>query len=162
MRLPPEMTHEFVDAVRAAAARDEVRRAVGHLYTAVQDAIDLRRPVCNASGRCCKFDDFGHRLFITTMELSAFLAEFNGPPASIIGEVSANGCPFQMNGLCAVHAIRPFGCRIFFCDKTAETWQQDQYGRFHSELKRLHEVLDVPYFYVEWREALKAMKEGTA
>jgi hypothetical protein len=58
--------------------------------------------------------------------------------------------------LCGVHAIRPFGCRIFFCDPTAGDWQQQQYELFHAELKKLHERFDVPYFYVEWRFALNA------
>jgi Fe-S-cluster containining protein len=150
MKLPPEMRAPFADAVRIAAGRGEVRRAVGHLYTAVQDAIDLRRPICNASGRCCRFDEFGHRLFVTTIELAAFLGQLSRP----IDALPLDGCPFQIDGLCSVHTIRPFGCRIFFCDETAADWQQEQYARFHAELKRLHAALGVDYYYVEWREAL--------
>jgi hypothetical protein len=56
-----------------------------------------------------------------------------------------------------VHRIRPFGCRIFFCDPTAQEWQSERYEVFHAELKRLHEALGVPYFYIEWREALRAL-----
>ncbi|MGH7214404.1 MAG: hypothetical protein ACREIT_06545, partial [Tepidisphaeraceae bacterium] len=76
------------------------------------------------------------------------------------GRGGQSGCPFQLDKLCTVHAIRPFGCRIFFCDSTATQWQQEQYERFHAELKRLHEQLDVPYFYVEWRQALRALGVG--
>jgi Fe-S-cluster containining protein len=191
MKLPPEMREPFAAAVRAAAERGEVRRAVEHLYTAVQDALDLRRPVCNASGRCCRFDEFGHRLFVTTIELGAFLgnlpaarlgplsrvpgrrdqpaapspayaAERDGAKGQLLAvdeipEMPPGGCPFQIDGLCSVHTIRPFGCRIFFCDETAADWQQEQYARFHAELKRLHAVLGVDYYYVEWREALGAL-----
>jgi Fe-S-cluster containining protein len=68
---------------------------------------------------------------------------------------SATGCRFQEHNLCTVHTIRPFGCRMFFCDATSTEWQHQQYERFHADLKRLHETLSVPYFYVEWRQALR-------
>jgi len=70
---------------------------------------------------------------------------------------NGTGCPYQISGLCDVHPIRPFGCRIFFCDSTSTDWQHEQYERFHAELKALHETLGVPYFYLEWREALAAL-----
>jgi Fe-S-cluster containining protein len=93
-------------------------------------------------------------LFVTTMELAAFSAArgFADPPTPI-----GAGCPFQHDKLCTVHTIRPFGCRIFFCDETSTDWQRQQYESFHAELKRLHERLGVPYFYVEWRQALRAV-----
>ena len=141
------------DAVMQAATRPEVRDALARVYADLQREIDVRKPVCNASGRCCRFEEFGHRLYVTTIELAAFVAEltdrsFNANPG---------GCPFQVDGLCSVHAIRPFGCRVFFCDATSDQWQHQQYERFHGELKRLHEKLAVPYLYVEWREALGAL-----
>jgi hypothetical protein len=55
-----------------------------------------------------------------------------------------------------VHGFRPFGCRVFFCDPTATQWQQEQYEQFHGKMRKLHDELGVPYFYVEWRAGLKA------
>ncbi|HZZ44771.1 MAG TPA: hypothetical protein VFE58_17675, partial [Tepidisphaeraceae bacterium] len=66
-------------------------------------------------------------------------------------------CPFQEGGLCSVHGIRPFGCRVFFCDETSTEWQREQYEELHGELKKLHEELGVAYFYVEWRAALAVL-----
>ena len=149
---------ELRDAVRAAAARADVRDAVANVYRALQEQIELRRPVCATSGRCCRFDAFGHRLFVTTMELAAFSADL-GAGASVCETASGDpgACPFQRDKLCTVHTIRPFGCRVFFCDETSTEWQRRQYESFHAELKRLHERLGVPYFYVEWRQALRAV-----
>ena len=149
---------ELRDAVRAAAPRADVRDAVANVYRALQEQIELRRPVCATSGRCCRFDEFGHRLFVTTMELAAFSADL-GAGASVRETASGDpgACPFQRDKLCTVHAIRPFGCRVFFCDETSTDWQRHQYESFHAELKRLHERLAVPYFYVEWRAALRAV-----
>ena len=150
------------EAVEAAAGRTEVRDAVAGVYTDLQREIETRRPVCKTSGRCCRFEEFGHRLYVTTMELAAFCHDLAysrplaSPPASDV-PWDGSGCPFQVGGLCSVHAIRPFGCRIFFCDATATGWQNEQYERFHTRLKRLHEELAVPYFYVEWRLALRTL-----
>jgi Fe-S-cluster containining protein len=139
-------------AVYGARRRDDVRLAVDCLYQQLQDAIELRRPVCATSGRCCRFEEFGHRLFVTTMELAAFCGSL--APETDTSGWDGTGCPFQRGRLCQVHAIRPFGCRVFFCDASSTGWQNEQYERFQSRLKRLHDDLNVPYFYVEWREAL--------
>lgn len=107
------------------------------------------------SGRCCRFDEFGHRLYVTTLELATFLHDV-AVRQSAAGW-GGSGCPFQRDKLCTVHTIRPFGCRIFFCDASSTAWQNAMYERFHSELKSLHDQLDVPYFYVEWRQALESL-----
>src|SRR5687767_12870665 len=140
------------DDVLHASTRPEIRDAVARVYADLQREIHARKPVCNASGRCCRFEEFGHRLYVTTIELAAFVAELRADRSV---DPNPGGCPFQVNGLCSVHLIRPFGCRVFFCDATSDDWQHEQYERFHGELKRLHEVLGVPYQYVEWRDALR-------
>jgi Fe-S-cluster containining protein len=140
-------------AVASAAAREDVRAAVADVYARLQGEIDARKPVCQTSGRCCRFDEFGHRLYVTTMELAAFVSQLDREAERSV----TSDCPFQIAGLCSVHAIRPFGCRIFFCDSTAEQWQNEQYEGFHGELKRLHEQLGVEYAYVEWRAALREL-----
>jgi len=143
-----------------AAARPDVREAVADLYGAVQREIDPRRPLCVISGRCCRFEEYGHRLFVTTMELATFVHELHQSSVDRVAQMAewdGSGCPFQVNKLCGVHAFRPFGCRMFFCDATSTQWQNEQYERFHTELKELHKRLDVPYVYVEWREALREL-----
>ena len=150
----------LAEAVRAAAGRAEVREAVEAVYRDVAAAVAERRPLCVISGRCCRFEDYGHRLYVTTVEMAAFLhgLEESGPSGTPLnGEWDGTGCPFQVGKLCGVHAIRPFGCRIYFCDATSTAWQQEAYEAFHGRLKQLHESLGVPYFYVEWRSALGAV-----
>jgi Fe-S-cluster containining protein len=147
------------NAVGGAAVRGDVREAVEAVYRDLAAEVEKRRPVCVISGRCCRFEEYGHRLYVTTLELAAFqhgLAE-SGRGAALAESVRAwdgRGCPFQVAKLCGAHAIRPFGCRVFFCDETSTQWQQEAYEAFHGRLKRLHEELAVPYFYVEWRAAL--------
>jgi Fe-S-cluster containining protein len=140
--------------VRDASRRPEVLAAVRTFYDDVQKSIDARRPVCAVSGRCCRFEEFGHRLYVTTIELAHFVRSHAG---DVVNAWDGTGCPFQRAKLCTVHTIRPFGCRMFFCDATSTQWQNDAYERFHARLKGLHEELNVPYFYVEWRVALRAL-----
>jgi Fe-S-cluster containining protein len=146
------MEPSFIEAVRTASKRHDVIDAVHALYARVTAEIDVRRPKCEMSGRCCNFETYGHRLYLTTVELAAFLHDL--PATQLPQTIPQAGCPFQLGKLCTVHPIRPFGCRIFFCDPTATEWQQSAYERFHAELKQLHEALDVPYAYMEWRTVL--------
>lgn len=143
-------------SVRQASQRPEVLRAVDALYAQVQSEIDRRRPVCAISGRCCRFEEYGHRLYVTTIELARFVHDLDivAPRETWDGA----GCPFQRSRLCTVHALRPFGCRMFFCDPTSTDWQNAAYERFHAELKQFHERFNVPYFYVEWREAIRMLQ----
>jgi Fe-S-cluster containining protein len=147
---------DFFREVYAAAGRSEVRAAVESIYTDLQHKIDTRKPICSTSGRCCRFEEFGHRLYVTTMELATFVYGLEmSPPKPQLWD--GTGCPFQIQGLCSAHPIRPFGCRIFFCDSTSTAWQHEQYEYFHAQLKSLHGSLDVPYRYLEWRGALSSL-----
>lgn len=150
-------------AVRLAAGRGDVVAAVQDIYRRLQKEVDERKPLCVASGRCCHFDEYGHRLYVTTIELAVFVASVDGTAREIVSPVHKKslpqlgqreaGCRFQIDNLCMVHSIRPFGCRIFYCDPAAELWQREQYELFHREIQQLHERFEIPYFYIEWRDA---------
>jgi Fe-S-cluster containining protein len=144
---------EARNAIHSASHRPDVRAAVTQIYQDLQTQIDLRRPLCILSGRCCHFEEFGHRLYVTTLELATFLHDLQQQNLPVPSP-NPGGCPFQQNKLCSVHQIRPFGCRLFFCDSTSTDWQHEQYQLFHTRLRQLHQDLAVPYFYLEWRQAL--------
>jgi hypothetical protein len=146
--------NQIASAVKDASQRAEVRQAVDQLYEELGAEIERRRPVCVMSGRCCHFEEYGHRLFVTTMELATFAHQYLPIQR---GDWDGKGCRFQVGKLCGVHAHRPMGCRLFFCDPTATLWQQEQYEKFHGQLKRLHEQFEVPYAYLEWRAALEVL-----
>ena len=160
LTLTPEQSAELAMAVNAAMNRPELAPAIDDVYQSVQREIDERRPACAMSGRCCHFEAYGHRLFVSTIELAVFAARAAAARRTA-APWNGLGCPFQVGGLCGAHAIRPFGCRIYFCDPTAQQWQQDCYERHHALIKSLHERLDVPYYYVEWRAGLRAIGLGS-
>ena len=71
----------------------------------------------------------------------------------------AASCPYQVDGACSVHTVRPMGCRVFFCQAGQEAWQRDLYERMLGELRRLHERFALPYRYAEWRGLLAEWTE---
>ncbi len=154
------MEKSLRECVEEAVGRPDVSAAVLGIYTELAKQIEVRRPICVMSGKCCRFEDYGHRLYVTTMELAAFVAGLRAGKSDedvsrLMAEWDGLGCPFQVAKMCGVHAIRPFGCRVFFCDSTATQWQHDQYERFHGRLRELHDELGVGYWYVEWRAGLR-------
>ena len=153
-----KLTDEQKAALAAAlpTVPDDARASLRSIYDRFEAERALRQPRCDRSGACCRFEAFGHRLFVTTIELAAFEPAI--PPRA---DFDGTGCPYQVDGLCAAHAVRPFGCRAFFCDRSSDDWQQTQYERFHAELRELHERFGVPYAYVEWREGLEATGQAT-
>jgi Fe-S-cluster containining protein len=136
----------------------EVLDAVEKLHGEAAAAIRQVGPRCEMSGRCCRFEEYGHRLFITTAELAAFAMRLRElPDRDVLTQPpDGGGCRFQLDRICAVHQIRPLGCRLFFCDRTTEPRLQQVYEQFHSAIRNLHDRLGIPYRYVEWREGLSA------
>ncbi|MEM7625266.1 MAG: hypothetical protein AAF333_06530 [Planctomycetota bacterium] len=145
-----------------AAGRPPVDVALRGLYAEIDAAVAARGPTCWTSGRCCKFDDFGHRLYVTGLEIAWFLRQVqttpvNPEPASETSGVRLpqfaehpGACPYQVDGLCSTHTVRPLGCRIFFCQQGTEAWQQDLYEEFLRRLRFLHDEHGLEYRYMDW------------
>jgi len=153
-----------------AAARDpEIARELERVFEATSAAIEARGPACWASGRCCNFDKTGHRLYVTGIEaayaLSRLPAERSIGSSDIERAVVGGGCPFQVANLCEIHALKPLGCRVYFCDRSAQQWQQELSELMLARIRALHERFKLPYAYGEWREllaiVLEAMPRGT-
>ncbi len=156
IRLDQDQQQILREAVGRPVDRAAVLAELDGLYGAFQSLVDERKPRCDQSGRCCRFDAYGHLLFVTPIELIGFRERLSTPLGPWDGSPMP-GCTFLLEGLCSVHPARPFGCRVYFCDPTATDWQREQYETFHDQIKNLHARFDVPYLYVEWREALKAL-----
>jgi hypothetical protein len=71
------------------------------LYAALDAEIAAAAPVCELSGRCCRFLEYGHTLFLSQPE-AALLRETPFPPGAVIDEAS---CPYQVGGLCTARPI---------------------------------------------------------
>jgi len=149
-------------AWRTAAEDPAIDAAIRGVYADLAAETERRAPVCEQSGRCCRFDAYGHLLFVTGLEVAWFLR--HAPEAArprdtgtiALPQARPPGCVYQVDGRCTAHATRPLGCRVYFCQPGTEAWQQDVYERLLDDLRRLHREHGLPYRYVEWREALAA------
>ena len=63
---------------------EHVRGQVLELYREVDEAVAAAGPVCVASGRCCRFKEYGHVLFLSNLEADVLLAE--GSPLGAAGD----------------------------------------------------------------------------
>ncbi|GAB4186004.1 MAG: hypothetical protein Kow00105_00430 [Phycisphaeraceae bacterium] len=156
-----------------ATGRDEVSSCLRQCLDRIDREVAEAGWVCQQSGRCCRFESFGHRLYMTGLEIAWFrrrLAEGGMPerdadPHHVVVSLpqlseSPDGCPYQIDGRCSVHVIRPFACRVFFCQQGSEVWQSARYEAFQTEIKRLHEQYNLPYRYMEWRHGLREAEKA--
>lgn len=122
---------------------DPLRSGLAGLYAALAADIQAAAPVCELSGRCCRFKEYGHTLFLSRVEADHLL-EDGLPPDAIVDEAC---CPFQVNGLCTARDRRPLGCRIYFCDPAYAGQGETLSERYIGQLKRLHESTGAPWEY---------------
>jgi hypothetical protein len=114
------------------------------LYVEVDRDVAAAGPVCVASGRCCRFKEFGHTLFLSNLEADVLLSRapaFEGP-------VTTDFCPFQDGNLCTARQPRPLACRIYYCDPAYQDKSRELSEKYLSRLKQL--ALENQ---IEWRYA---------
>jgi hypothetical protein len=123
---------------------EDMRRQVLELYREVDREVAQAGAVCVASGRCCRFKEYGHVLFLSNLEAEVLLASaprYEKPAAS-------DFCPFQKDNLCTAREPRPLGCRVYYCDPS----YQETAGRITEKyLQRLKDLADA--HGLEWRYA---------
>ena len=70
--------------------------------------------------------------------------------------IERGDCPFLHGTLCGVHAVKPTGCRLYFCDASARDWQEELSERTVAMIRELHVAEGLEYRYGEWRRMLGA------
>lgn len=153
------------------------------LYAELNDEITTLAPTCWNKGDCCRFGAYGHRLYVTTLELMYFAARLHapGPPSAgstvphepgrslpvlagaslemFASAFEADRCPYATGGRCQAREARPLGCRIFYCDPGAQSWQGPVTERYLARLRTLHEQFEVPYYYADWMKMLRGLAD---
>jgi hypothetical protein len=119
------------------------RSQVLELYKEVDRDVSAAGPVCVASGKCCRFTEYGHVLFLSNLEADVLLA---AAPA-YDKPVSADFCPFQKENLCTAREPRPLGCRVYYCDPNYQETSRGITEKYLLKLKQLAETSGVPWEY---------------
>lgn len=115
------------------------------IYDALAEDLARLAPVCDLSGRCCRFKEYGHRLYLSRTEAELLLSE--GLPEG--ATISEEGCPFQIGLLCTAREKRPFGCRVYYCDPQYAGQAEMLSEKYLAELRALHVESGAPWEYGE-------------
>ena len=105
---------------------------------------------CKACGKCCDFDSFNHRLFVTPPEIIYLAAKLD---ADKIKPMPTNRCPYNIDGKCSVYKYRFAGCRIFCC-KADQDFQSELSESVLKEFKSLCRQFRLSYRYNDLATAL--------
>jgi Fe-S-cluster containining protein len=130
----------------------DLRRAVLQLYADADRDVAAAGPVCIASGRCCRFAEYGHTLFVSNLEADVLLAS---APAYESEAVTAAFCPFQKGNLCTAREQRPLGCRVYYCDPNYQETCNEISERYLTRLKQLADEQGVAWLYAPLHRFLK-------
>jgi hypothetical protein len=133
----------------------EVRREVKALYEALDLAVAASGPVCRLSGRCCRFQEYGHTLFLSAPEAVVLVADAPRP----VGPID-NGqtCPWQdAHGGCTAREARPLGCRVYYCDPEFQSRAAELSELYLSRLKRLAQRHGWPWNYAPLHRHLRSL-----
>jgi hypothetical protein len=165
---------ELARAVAMCAADAGFLTGLEQILLQADRAAVERRLECRQCGNCCRFEQFGHRLYVTAGELALMLhlapdrvsepigkirpwGIFDNPQSAIRNGSRAKPaslCPHQDQARCLARAGRTLGCRLFFCAPSAHAWFCDAYESFHQQIKLLHAAHGLPYVYAELAAAL--------
>jgi len=157
---PP--SDEWIDQWAVAAARVDVDNSLGSLHAHIDDVTQLHRPICVASGRCCRFGEHGHLLAVTGLE-AVWTLQRTG--RSLGADEAARAlsratCAFLVDNMCSIHGTRPTGCRTYHCDRSARIWQEPLAESVHDAVRTLHTDMGVPYLLAEWTWLLHAIEHA--
>jgi len=124
---------------------DQLREEVLAIYQELDREIASRGPVCQLSGRCCRFAEYDHTLFLSQIELEVLLADAP-PPSRPLDEGLT--CPWQdPQGHCTARNARPLGCRVYYCDPNYEGQATEISEEYLARLKQLTLELEQPWNY---------------
>ena len=147
------------DAERQGEPGSAWRRAYPQLQSLYEElAREVARlgPVCAASGRCCRFREYGHVLFLTALERE-YLLENAPAPARELDDGAT--CPWQdANRLCTAREGRPLSCRVYYCDPSYQAAGEELGEAFLGKLKQLIRDHDLPWNYARLHEHLKSVE----
>lgn len=136
--------------------RQQIRSEVKALYREVNEAVAAAGPICIASGRCCRFQEFGHVLYLSQLEADVLLE--SAPPYE--APVTGAFCPFQKDKLCTAREPRPLGCRVYYCDPTYQERSQEITETFLARLKGIAHEHGLEWKYAPLHHFLNHPKEA--
>ncbi|MBW8039816.1 MAG: hypothetical protein FVQ85_07435 [Planctomycetes bacterium] len=107
---------------------------------------------CDGCGKCCDFEAFDHRLFVTPPELMYLAANIGGEN---VQPMTRSRCPYNIAGKCTVYEYRFASCRIFCCKGDVD-FQSRLSELALKKFKSICIELEIPYRYTDLASALNS------
>ncbi len=127
--------------------KPDILHAVAEVYDWLDEQNTARTP-CDQCGKCCDFEAFDHRLFVTSPEMIYFIASTGSAKP-----MPRQTCPYNIDGNCSVHRHRFAGCRIFSCIENGRS-QSSLSEETIEKFKSICNEFNVPYRYTDLASAL--------
>ncbi|MCD6395405.1 MAG: hypothetical protein J7M40_18135 [Planctomycetes bacterium] len=140
----------------AIDSRHHIVGAVAEVYTFIDSRVAETDLACKVCGKCCDFDSYDHRLFVTTPELVYFAFHI---PSSSVKPMPAGLCPYNIKDVCSIHPYRFAACRIFCCTGDVDVQNRLSEAAI-SKLKSICEQSDMPYQYMDLKAALSGISHS--
>lgn len=132
---------------------DRFRDRVREVYRDLDAEVAALAPVCQVSGRCCRFVEYDHTLFVSAPEFAILLADAPEPSRPVDDGAT---CPWQdARGRCTAREARPLGCRVYFCDPKYAPHGPDVAEAAIGRLKALVEEMGLPWDYAPLHRHLR-------
>ncbi|MHC4641449.1 MAG: hypothetical protein ACYS32_07370 [Planctomycetota bacterium] len=134
-------------------AKSELLNKVAEIYDWLDEQIRLSEGPgvrCDGCGRCCDFEAFDHRLFVTPPELMYLVAKLG---AENLQPMPDSRCPYHLICECTVYKYRFAGCRIFSCKADAD-FQSRLSESVLQKFKSICIEFKIPYRYADLATAL--------
>jgi hypothetical protein len=127
------------------------------LYDQLDAEVGRLGPVCQLSGRCCRFREYGHTLFVSAVEVEFLLRGAPAPTGPLDG---GETCPWQdARGHCSAREARPLGCRVYYCDPAYSPAAPELSERFISRLKGLSDRHGLRWDYAPLHRHLREQRD---
>ena len=101
------------------------------IYHKLDSELKGINPGCDACGTCCHFDNYGHELYASTIEIDYILRNVNVPHF----DPNQKTCPFLVENKCTIRKFRTLGCRVFFCNPDYKETSQEIYNKYYKMIK---------------------------
>ncbi len=127
---------------------------IQNIYNQLDRHLEAANPHCDSCGKCCRFDDYDHKLFATTLEMLYF---FHGLQTlqenGIFKNIRANphACPFLFKAGCQIRDWRTAGSRYCFCQSLNRVFQSDLSESILKQLRSAHYQIGAIYLYADLR-----------
>jgi len=139
--------------IRSAMSDDGLRTKLRIIYDDLARDVASAGPVCDLSGRCCRFKEWDHTLFLSGIE-AEILVEDAPPPVRPLDDGAT--CPWQDDrGRCTAREARPLGCRVYYCDPSYQERSHELSAAYLGRLRRLADSLGRAWDYAPLHHHLR-------